>query len=181
MGKDIAYVFMYATFRYFSFRTSNKITRKDIGMTRYDSELRQNETPKLCRGFCLSPTIHVHFVNAQQMFIWMRFKRVLQQSSDRWKISPFSQTASTSHCLIANNIEENNCVSGSPTRQQPSQENKLKFENNMSISRRWWEQIHLLLWQSVIWKQKYDFISPLGNHCNHKCQCVCVCLHVRLC
>lgn len=96
------------------------------------------------------------------------------RGSDRWKISPFWQTVATSLCLIANNIEKNNCVSGSPIRQQPLQEIKLKFENNMSISHRWWEQIHLLLWQSVIWKQKYDFISPLGNHCYHKCVCVCV-------
>lgn len=85
--------------------------------------------------------------------------------------------------LRKNKKIKNCCVSGSPTRQQPSREYKLKFENNMSISHRWWEQIHLLLWQSVIWEQKYDFISLLGNHCNHKCQCmrVCVCLCAPAC
>lgn len=121
-----------------------------------------------------TPSIYILWTHSKCSSEW-DLTTFSNRGSDRWKISPFSQTAATSHCLIANNIEENNCVSGSPTRQQPSQENKLKFENNMSISRRWWEQIHLLLWQSVIWKQKYDFISPLGNHCNHKCQCVCVC------
>lgn len=53
-----------------------------------------------------------------------------------------------------------------------------------SISHRWREQIHLLLWQSVICKQKYDFISPFGNHSNNKCQrlCafVCVCIAFAL-